>query len=43
MHINPDRVQMHYVSAAEANEVVEIIEKVAKQVAEMGPSPFRTK
>ena len=43
MNMNPDRVQMHFVSAAEANEVVAIIEKVAKQVLEMGPSPFREK
>ncbi|MHA1379112.1 MAG: hydrogenase iron-sulfur subunit [Candidatus Helarchaeota archaeon] len=43
MNVNPDRVQMHFVSAAEANEVVQIVEKVAKQVDEMGPSPFRNK
>lgn len=43
MNINPERVQMHFVSAAEANEVVQIIEKVAKQVVEIGPSPFRLK
>lgn len=43
MKINQDRVQIEFVSAAEANEVVKIIERVANQVSEMGPNPFRIK
>jgi len=36
-----DRVQMHYVSAAEAEKLKEIIEKVAEDVKRMGPNPLK--
>jgi len=39
--MNEDRVQMHFVSAAEAEKLKEIIEKVAADVKRMGPSPIK--
>ncbi|MBD3227112.1 MAG: hydrogenase iron-sulfur subunit [Candidatus Lokiarchaeota archaeon] len=39
--IDEDRVQMHYVSAAEAEKLKEIIEKVAADVKKMGLNPIK--
>jgi len=36
-----DRVQMHFVSAAEAERLREIINKVAEDISRMGPNPLK--
>ena len=36
-----DRVQMHFVSAAEADKLKEIIQKVASDVEKMGLNPMK--
>ncbi|MHC1591593.1 MAG: hydrogenase iron-sulfur subunit [Candidatus Helarchaeales archaeon] len=40
--LNPRRVQIHFVSAAEGAKIAEVINQVAREVIEeIGPSPFR--
>ena len=44
LNLNPRRVQIHFVSAAEGAKIAEVINQVAKEVVEsIGPSPFRKK
>ena len=42
LNIDPRRVQIHFVSAAEGSRIAEVINNVAKEVVEeIGPNPFR--